>query len=113
MRKNFVVFAALFLVACKSIPIEEKIIRQESVNKKAVDLVNKSNLTPEEKTFIGRALTDSLDMAKTENKEKQKVAKENAGLKKYFWIVWSAIGFAGLGLFLKFKGKIFKLFGFG
>ncbi len=46
-------------------------------------MVERSNLTAEEKTFIGRALTDSLDMAKAENKEKQKAKIENAGLRKY------------------------------
>lgn len=109
MRIAFV--ALIFSFAfCKSIPIEEKIIHQESVNQKAKDLVNKSNLTKEEKTFIGEALTASLDMAKTENKEKQKVAAENAGLKKYFWIVWAAVAALGIGVFLKFKSKLFGLF---
>lgn len=105
-----ILIAALSFIACKSFPIEEKIIRQEGVNQKAKDLVNKSNLTTEEKTFISEALTASLDMAKTENKEKQKVTAENAGLKKYFWIVWCVIAALGLGVFLKFKSKLFGLF---
>lgn len=84
---------------CKSIPVDEKIVRQESVNADAVEMVNRSNLTTHEKTFIGKALTDSLVMARDENKRATVADAKIDDLKPYRLMVWgigSLIGAAGL-----------------
>lgn len=91
--------AVLFLTRCASVPVAEQIVRQESVNETARSLVDKSNLTPDEKSFVGRALTDSLGMAKTENKRATIADKKADDLAIYRNIV-VAVGLALSGFLI-------------
>lgn len=92
---------------CASIPVSEKIIRQEAVNTDAKELVKRSNLSPDEKTFVSKALDDSLHYARDENKRAQKADAEIDNLKPYRRIVWGAGAAIGAALLFYAWRKFF------
>lgn len=118
MRRVLILFfisglTGLNLTRCKSIPIQEKIIRQEQQNEEATDIAQKYIPVGKDRQTVVNALKNSSELLRKADQETQKAqAAEKAAeadASKWHWV--KGIGITlGVGA-LAFCGlKMFRLF---
>ena len=84
---------------CKSVPLSERVIETRQQTAQALEIVERSNLTPTERATVRRALETSQALAETTDRERVEAEAEAEGLKKYRLWVFTALG-AVAGFFL-------------
>lgn len=75
---------------CSTARADTRIVEQSAENQTAKDMLNRSNLTPQEKAFVGSALDKSLKIAQDENRGRQK-AETSAKVEEAVAGVWQKI----------------------
>jgi hypothetical protein len=99
-----IALVAWCMTRCATAPQKAAIIEQEHTNTQAKEMVERSNLTPQEKSFISAALDGSLTIAKKAEQRGDEQQARADGLAKYKALVWWAVGAIGavlVGLYLK------------
>lgn len=93
---------------CSTARADTRIVEQSAENQTAKDVLNRSNLTPQEKAFIGSALDKSLRIAQDENRGRQK-AETSAKVEEAVAGVWQKIA-AGVAIAAAVAGGVLYFF---
>ena len=93
---------------CSTARADTRIVEQRAENQTAKDMLNRSNLTPQEKAFVGSALDKSLRIAQDENRGRQK-AETSAKVEKAVAGVWQKIA-AGVAIAAAVAGGVLYFF---
>ncbi|HNA77804.1 MAG TPA: hypothetical protein PKY99_00035 [Turneriella sp.] len=93
---------------CSTARADTRIVEQSAENQTAKDMLNRSNLTPQEKAFVGSALDKSLRIAQDENRGRQK-AETSAKVEKAVAGVWQKIA-AGVAIAAAVAGGVLYFF---
>lgn len=75
---------------CNTTRADTRIVQQSAENQTAKGLIDRSNLTPQEKAFVNTALDNSLSIAQDENRGRQK-AETSAKVEEAVAGVWQKI----------------------